>query len=348
MRLAQLGFELQSALGFAATNASSGPVVTFPTPGRSGIDDTRYRRMTPNGFGGGQSAVVLSFDPSPEIYGQFAIRLNGGSSGPEYGFQIRDGSGNNIFRLRTTAGVAGTLSTLIGTSTADDDATATLLTSWLLIEFYLLIDDTVGEIIVKFDGVDVYSFTGNTDPNSRVNATDIRIMGGGFQTVFDLDDVIINDVSGSFQNSWVNNETLLLLRPSGDGDSSDMTGSDGNSTDNYLLVDETPHDGDSTYVAATTTGLKDLYALADLPTLPAGSAIRTVQPLVIARRADPSTPSNVDVGIKSDSTEDFAAPQALNTTYGLLRGTMYYEDPHDNTAWDEAKVNALQAGIESS
>lgn len=349
-RIFQCGFELAAQYGFSASNASSSPTVTFPTPGRGGITGSRYRLVTINGFGGNTNVVTCVFhQDADEIYGQFVASVTGGGAGQSYGFAVQDSSGNNIVSVLAGGSHSTVWNVTFGNSSSQGATSEGYTAStWKLFEFYLKIDAAVGELTIKADGNQIYTFSGDTDPNSRPNANRLLIYGGGFQSNFWLDDVIVNDTTGGVSDSWVDNGTLLLITPNGNGDSSDMLGSDGNSTDNYLLVDDVPADGDTTYVAADAAGEKDLYEMSDLPTLPAGSVVRSVRAGVIARRADPGTPSNVDVGIKSGTTEDFAAPQALTTSYAVYYGDVHYEDPDSVGAWDETLVDALQVGAESS
>lgn len=348
-RILQVGFELQTTLEYTASNASVTPTITFPTPGRSGITGTCSRRAEGNGFGSGYFYLRKAFAAAAEIYSQHAYAANGsgGSGGKVWGWRYFDASLNNVLSILCDPS-NGTLTVTAGNSTVLGTLSATFSSAWTLVEVHLKIDASVGEIDIKFDGVNVFSFAGDTDPNSRVSAAYMQIDGGSINGNWYADDWIVNDTTGGEQDSWVNNETLLLGTLNGNGDSSDLTGSDGDSTNNYLNVDDVPHNSDTDYNAAASSGLKDLYTMSNLPTLPAGSTIKVFQPVAVCRRADPATPSNVDIGLKSGTTEDFAASQALTTSYALLVGDVYYADPDDAAAWDETKINALQIGVESS
>lgn len=344
MRIYDCGFDQATSLEFGGyVGAGATPTFSYPTPGLKGITGTRSFKTQGNGFSGGQHSNWHNFGNKTEVFFRFRGKwTDGGGATVNIGFQLEDSAGNNIFKL--DGDYSGTLAATIGDATSGGSATGTLVSGvTALVEGRVKIDSGAGEIEIKFDGVTVYTFSGDTDPNSRVNAYRLRILGGGRDDTYETDDVSVNDISGVVDNSWLGPGYLLYLAPNGNGDSSDMVGSDGNSTDNYLLVDDVPNDGDATFVSAAASGDKDNYALASLPTLPAGATIRFVQPVAIAKRF--TTASDIDVGIKSDTTEDFAASQALTTSYAMYRGERYYVDPDDSAAWDETKVNALTASV---
>src|SRR5688572_2169742 len=111
--------------------------------------------------------------------------------------------------------------------------------------------------------------------------------GGGDATlIYYVDDLAVNDTTGSFQNSWCGEGKVIALRPNGDGDNSQWTGSDGNSTDNYLLVDETPPDS-ADYVQSNTNNQIDDYNFEATPAaLGASDVINVVQVGVLAAVSD--------------------------------------------------------------
>lgn len=347
MRIYDCGFEQQTILEYNGYQAASTtPTISYPTPGLKGITGTRYLKMQTNGFGSGSQLNFHRFTASAEIYLRFrAYFVYGGGVELPFGFGLHDASGNNVFSF--LGNQSDPYAAVVGNATSIGDSGSYVVASGttpILFEAHVKIDASAGEIEVKADGVTIFTFSGNTDPDSRVTCQRLYVRGGGWDDdYYGTDDVSVNDATGSDDNSWVGSGYLLYLAPNGNGDSSDLVGSDGNSTDNYLLVDETPHDGDATFVAAAASGDKDNYALAALPTLPAGATIRFVHPVAIAKRF--TTPSDIDVGIKSDATEDFAASQALTTSYAMYRGERYYVDPDDSAAWDETKVNALTASV---
>lgn len=80
-----------------------------------------------------------------------------------------------------------------------------------------------------------------------------------------VSDMAVNSTAaGGTQTSWPGAESLVYLFPNGNGDLSQWAGSDGNSTDNYLLVDEVPPNT-TDYVESNTSGQIDEYELTATP-----------------------------------------------------------------------------------
>ena len=97
-----------------------------------------------------------------------------------------------------------------------------------------------------FDSVPVDRFDQHRSANAAIY-DDFYLMTGSGDTP--LGDIVI--------------ETLY---PNGNGNANQFVGSDGDSTNNYLLVNETGAPVTSSYVADSTSGHQDMYALTDLVT----------------------------------------------------------------------------------
>lgn len=353
-RILTCGFESRSSL--ECNQVDLGPqgwsAITYTNTPRVSGGNGVSASFQMNASAGSNERAFKFNAAATEIYARVPIRFAqnlGSTSGHVRQIKFRDSSNNIVLTISHTYSTGNT------TVSHSTGAIGTITTSfpfnqWVLMEVHFKLDASSGVVEIKWDGNLVFSYTGNTNPSSRVDILYMSMLmgftGQNFQTW--LDDLAVNDTTGTEQNGWCGDGVIVAALPNGNGDSSDWLGSDGNSTDNYLLVDENPHNSDTDYVSAASTGLKDLYNLAAMPSIPSGSAIVLVQPIAVARRTDPATLSNIDVGIKSGATEDFAASQALTTTYALYAGEIYYVDPDDGMAWDETKVNALQVGIQSS
>ena len=211
-----------------------------------------------------------------------------------------------------------------------------------LIEVYANIDDSSGRIITKVNGVEDINYSGDTDPTSSSVIDYVNFTNPAVQYKY-IDDIAINDTNGSEDNSWCGDGRIIAIKPNGNGDQSDLTGSDSDSTDNYLLVDDIPSDGDSTYVWSDTATDFDLYNLT-APSLPVNHRITRIY--AEARAKDPDT-GDIKLIIKPDSTvyKDSAAT-TLTTSYSAIKGDEYTENPDDGNAWEESDLDDLQAGVE--
>lgn len=161
----------------------------------------------------------------------------------------------------------------------------------------------------------------------------------------DFDDIAINDTTGSINNSWIADGTTVALIPNANGSASEMVGSDGNSTDNYLLVDERGHNSDTDYVATDAPGKKDWYATSS-PTLSGTDTFDSVQLEAVARRNNTSA-LNVQVGAKSGATEAYGATVTMTTSYAWVANKVLDTDPATSAAWTQSGVDNLEIGTKA-
>jgi len=215
------------------------------------------------------------------------------------------------------------------------------LATWYLLEVYVKISDAGGVITLKIDGTQDCTFSGDTKPGADTNIDRIRFYNDYNYGCY-WDDIALNDMVGAVDNSWCGDGHVIALAPNANGDLSQLLGSDGDSTDNYLLVDETPQDGDTTYVEGSAVDEKDLYNLAASGLL-ANSIIKEVWAEAVCK-------DTVGAGgllalvLKTNSMEYASADIALGISYAILRGTNHPINPNTSAAWTIGELDALQAG----
>jgi hypothetical protein len=273
-----------------------------------------------------------------------AYFVNGTTIAGHIIFSLYDGSTRHVelrvlsdFRLQVTRN-----GTVLGTSTA------TIRTAWSYIEFKVTIDDSAGAYEVRLNGVNVLSAS-SVDTRNGANASANVFyfwndsVGATTGTPYAIDDFYICDTTGSTNNDFLGDVRVEALFPNGNGNSSQWVGSDGNSTDNYLLVDESPPNEDTDYVEASTVGDKDTYAYTDL-TLASGT-VYGVQLLPYARKTDAGSRSIVSVA-RLSSTETDSSDKALLTSYAYLPDIR--ETKPGGGAWTISDVNSAEFGVKVS
>lgn len=220
-------------------------------------------------------------------------------------------------------------------------------TNHYVLELHVKIADAGGSIDFKIDGTAQPAFTGDTKPGTATTVDRIGWNVASGSAV--IDDLGLNDVSGGADNSWLADYHLYPMTANGNGDNSGFVGSDGNSTDNYLLVDEVPSNADTDYVESATATTKDLYNFTNLPTLPAGS---TVTRVIVEARIRQITADADSINLVVKGGTGAGAPSTEAASGNLVLGTSYarfvYEsktNPATTAAWTEAEVNAMQAGF---
>jgi hypothetical protein len=218
----------------------------------------------------------------------------------------------------------GTGGTVLGTSSSAIPSSA-----WQYIEVEFTRNASTGACNVYANGTQILALTG-----VNTGAADILVMGFAALNVSDfVDDYYV--VSGATK---LGEQRVVTIRPDADTAQKDFTADSG--TDNYARVNESPVNGDTSYVTANTNDAEDLYTLADLGVTPA--SITAVQAVVIARKDDAA-----DRGVQTiihGSTDTGGTVMGLSTSYAAAVD-LYEENPETSAAWTESDVNALEAGM---
>lgn len=246
------------------------------------------------------------------------------------------------FRVLATGAIEvrrGTQSgTVLGT-------TASVLTAnaWHFIEAKATLSDSVGAVTVRVDGVAVLTLTNVDTKNAGTNTTfDSVSISFAATANSQHDDVYIMDTTGSAPyNDFLGDCKIETLVPTGNGASSQLVGSDGNSTDNYALVDEIPA-SISDYVQSATVGNKDTYQFQDLAT--ASGTVLAVQVNAAATKSDVGAASFELVIRSSGGTETIIAPQGLTASLAWISSGPVLLDP-SGAVWTIANVNGAQFGV---
>jgi len=206
-------------------------------------------------------------------------------------------------------------------------------------------DSTTIETVCIVDGGVVLTLPTTTDTSNGTPGTiDIELIHGAIAAqVVLIDDLYICDHEGSECNDLLGDCVVETIYPDGNGYNSDFVGSDVDSTDNYLHVDEsdTP-DGDTSYIESSTPTDIDAFTYAAM----AGSDIGTihaVQANTIAKKDD-ANPRTIKQLARLSSTNYEGSEEALSTAYARY-GEIWELNPDDSAAWEEADVNAAEFGI---
>lgn len=207
--------------------------------------------------------------------------------------------------------------------------------------------------------------SGTIDITATPNRLTICITGSDATLDYIVDDLAINDNSGSFQNTWPGEGEVIVLRPNANGDNSGWVGSDADSTDNYLLVDEVPPSS-TDYVEENTSGTDaasaDDYNLDATPAaMETGDTINVVHVGVYAA-VDVITSTDPDIVLRikasaSGTVEESAALDVNSATYqgpaplpadSNYKLTLYDLPGASTTAWTKADLDTAQAGVRLS
>lgn len=208
---------------------------------------------------------------------------------------------------------------------------------WYVIEIRIKAHNTLGAIEVRVDGITDISFSGCTAP-AGYHWTD-RMGWYAFWMYF-IDDIVVNDTTGTENNSWPNQMKVILLKPTTGGDYSEWN-KEGKIL-GYECVNDMPKNP-STYVYSTSSGQREMYQLENMPA--DASSIAVVRSSAWANRSSKNL-SQLDFEVKTHGSIYTSSDQGL---YLAPHHTSYAWDVNPNTgvAWTVDEVNNVQGGIKS-
>lgn len=215
--------------------------------------------------------------------------------------------------------------------------------------FQFKLDGTTGIFKVFEDGLTMVDYAGNTVGATGATGVNRVVIGttvAAQKLTAVIDDFYIDNTAGESTFGPVPDLRFAFLLPNGNGSLSQFIGSDGNSTDNYLLVNERPHDGDTSYVKAVSANTKDLYNMADI-TLEPGWTINAVIPCTIARKVNAADDTKIRLALRS-GVVDWQGPERELLPYYTLLSERLETDPDGVAPWNESKVNGMEIGIVSA
>jgi len=179
--------------------------------------------------------------------------------------------------------------------------------------------------------------------------TSLQWAPGSGSIYFQLDDMYVVDAidatanQGRPFNDFLGPVRVEPLNPTAQGPSAQWTGSDGDTVDNVLLVDDGTALNTTDYLQALSSGLRDLYTVED-PSVQTGQVLAVD---VILYSIDQSGGGTLIKGVVRGSdgtiktTDTVPAP---GSWLGLSR--ILGKDAKDRL-WTLAELNASQFGMES-
>jgi hypothetical protein len=263
--------------------------------------------------------------------------------------------------VRVTTGGALQLFNAEDGAQIGSDSSALDLETWYRIETtYDSTTLTATTTSARIDGVEFAS--GTIDITATPNRFTVGIIAGDATLDYIVDDLAINSSAGSFENTWPGEGEVIVLRPDGNGASSQFVGSDADSTDNYLLVDEVPPSS-TDYVGSGTLNDTDDYAMEATPAAlestdtinwvgvgvyAAVSSATSTDPDIVLRITSGGTTdetANLDV---NSTTYQGPAPLPADSNYAALGNDSNYQQPGTADAWTKTTLDAMQAGVRVS
>lgn len=232
--------------------------------------------------------------------------------------------------------VEGNAGAILGTTAPGTVA----LGAWSFLEVQAKCHVSAGTCIIRVNNQQRLSLSGirtNRDTYTAPAYTDLFLGDIGDCNEMFIDDLYVMAGDGEL---FLGDLVVETLYPNGNGAVNEWRGSDGNSTDNYLLVDEPSID--SANVRISIHNQRDLYQLSNLATL-AGGVLGVDHHAHSSR--DSETPAMLGL-ISRGSSDTISAPIGVSTsTNDVVVHYALAKNPETGLNWTVSEVNALQSGV---
>ncbi len=231
-------------------------------------------------------------------------------------------------------------SILLGTGSA-----TLIADTWYYIEIKgeMANSTSIDTVLVVDGSTDITISSGTDTLQGSAPITLLKLYNGGTSANDNYyDDFYMCNLAGAVNNDFLGDCVVETLYPNGNGYNSDFVGSDSNSVDNYLHVDDpTTPDDDSSYIESSTVTDIDAFTFEDL----AGDVgtIHGVSVQSVARKDD-ANPRTIKQLTRQSSTNYIGNEHTLATSYGV-HYHIWETNPADAAAWEEADVNGAEFGI---
>lgn len=202
------------------------------------------------------------------------------------------------------------------------------------LEFRVVISNGAGAIAVNRNGSQIICVPSGIDTQvSGSPSINEWSVGSAVLDTF-IDDAVL-DRSGTYLGTG----EVETLMPNGDGDVTQLTPS--TLAANYSLVDEKPHDGDTSYVESTGSNQTDVYTFENisLSGTPLGVMLS-----VAARHTVGSPTCKLVCRIDGDNYESSTIFSSAST-YRQHFNHAWPMNPATGLAWTEDEINSAQWGV---
>lgn len=215
---------------------------------------------------------------------------------------------------------------------------------WNYYEFKVCLDDTIGSVEIRKDGNTTPAvLVENIDTLSGNAYVDKIQFGPGYPVAGNpayFDDLYILDNSGTNNNDFKGDVSIIPLNTVSDASNTGFTPSEG--SDLYAMVDDNPLINTSTDIRAITPESKAMFEMSEFSGSNNIHAVSVVVPAYKSEGGTISIKSVIESGTVPTETE--GAEKFLSSSLQCARD-FYGVDPIDDVPWSTARVNAIKAGV---
>jgi hypothetical protein len=310
------------------------------TQNTSSIFNNYIRRAIGSNLASGVIGVAFKTATHLTTYNRNLIVLFDTTSNVQMGLKANADGTLSVYRTSH--------SNILGTSTF-----ALLPNTWYYIELKWKISDSISanDVIVYIDGTDVLNLAATTDTKNTANAYATHYAFGGdtpttttgTNAISFFDDHYLIDLTGSVNNAPLGPVRIQTLSPSANGNTSQFTGSDGNTVNNFQQVDDIPLNT-ADYNDGTTSGNKDTYGYTD--TVAATTTIKGLTINSVVTKTD-TDPRGVKPVVRHSGT-DYDGTELLLSASTVNNQQVYETNPGTSSGWTKSDVDAAEFGLKVS
>ena len=300
---------------------------------------TRYNTGQSFNMSSGSHSLTKIFASSSQAYNicyAFQITSNGGSP---FIMELRNGTSTHFFMQITNLRFE-LLNSGFGRLGITNKSVK--INVWYFLELYIVIENTLssGHCQLMVNGEQWLNVTSGDTQNGATASADRFVMEGGSQGTL-YDDLAIYQSAVSSTPTFYGDQRVQTLYPNGNGNYSQFNGSDGNSVNNYLLVDEAQANDDTDYVEIDVSGNKDSYTYDNLLSTP--NSVSALQINCVQKKGDAG--ARTGRLFHRISGTDYESSDFIPTTSYGNAAYLTTVSPATSSAWAASEVNGMEAGI---
>jgi hypothetical protein len=256
-------------------------------------------------------------------------------------FQKSGGSRGTVVRLDNGRIAVYRFQTLVA---SDDSNNFTLKpNTWYYIETYVK-GGNAGIVDIRVNGKQRFYSSGIdiSDGDDLIDTVQFGTWSVGEEVDTYFDDIYVLNKSGVVNNDFLGDVRVSALLPNANGNSSQFIGSDGNSTNNYQLVNENPFNS-GTYVETSGANNIDLYGFDNLPA--AATNIKAIQTMSFATKTDTGALTGISA-IRTNGVNYFSGQYEPSSSGNpAFFRQVWEENPNTASSWSQSEINSLEAGF---
>lgn len=250
-------------------------------------------------------------------------------------FRNNANSGILTLEVSTTGQIRAKLGSVTGTVLGSSAQNVIQAGTYQHIEARVFSDASAGTCEVRVNGVTVLNLSGLSLSGDAIAQLSYgRTFGLTIEARWD--DLFAWDTTGTENNTFLGDRRVLTRLCNADGAIQQWTRSTGTST--FPLLDETPPDGDTTYVETVQVGDQFGLFFQDLPSDVV--AVAAVSVVSYVRKLD-AGPASYRTAVQSGTAEDQGVDHAVNVTYSYFED-IFELDPATASAWTPSSVDAIE------